>query len=64
MSGIPVHATYDRLGAFERTSTQTDFSSLTAVLQAGPRQRGTERKEFVFTGRIKGAMFIAAYFWR
>jgi hypothetical protein len=43
--------------AFERTSTQSDFSSLTAVLQAGPRLRGTERKEFVFTDGSRGDVY-------
>jgi hypothetical protein len=32
----------------ERTSTSTDFSTLLQVLHAGPKQRGTERKQFKF----------------
>ena len=43
--------------ALERTSMQTDFSSMTAVLQAGPRQRGMERKEFVFTDGSQGDVY-------
>jgi hypothetical protein len=43
--------------ALERTSTQTDFSSMTSVLQAGPRQRGMERKEFVFKDGSKGDVY-------
>jgi hypothetical protein len=43
--------------ALERTSTQTDFSSLTAVLQAGPRQRGMERKEFFFSDGSTGDVY-------
>ena len=43
--------------ALERTSTQTDFSSMTSVLQAGPRQRGMERKEFVFADGSKGDVY-------
>jgi hypothetical protein len=43
--------------ALERTSFQADFSSLTAVLQAGPKQRGMERKEFVFTDGSKGDVY-------
>ena len=43
--------------ALERTSTQTDFSSMTSVLHAGPRQRGMERKEFFFTDGSKGDVY-------
>jgi hypothetical protein len=43
--------------ALERTSTQTDFSTMTSVLQAGPRQRGMERKEFVFKDGSKGDVY-------
>jgi hypothetical protein len=41
----------------ERTSTLTDFSSMLAVLHAGPKQRGTERKEFRFTDSTKGDVY-------
>ena len=43
--------------ALERTSTQTDFSSMTSVLHAGPRQRGMERKEFVFKDGSNGDVY-------
>ena len=43
--------------ALERTSTQTDFSSMTSVLHSGPRQRGTERKEFLFTDGSRGDVY-------
>jgi hypothetical protein len=36
----------------ERTSTATDFSTLLSTLHAGPKQRGTERKQFNFTDGI------------
>ena len=55
-SRVPVDdATIAR--ALERTSTQTDFSSMTTVLQSGPRQRGMERKEFVFTDGSQGDVY-------
>jgi hypothetical protein len=38
----------------ERTSTATDFSTLLSTLHAGPKQRGTERKQFDFHGRHQG----------
>ncbi len=41
----------------ERTSVQSDFSSMTDVLHAGPRQRGTERKEFSFIDGTKGDVY-------
>jgi len=48
-------ATQERV--LERTSTQTDFSSMTSVLHSGPRQRGTERKEFRFTDGSTGDVY-------
>ncbi len=45
----------------ERTSTLTDFSSMLATLHAGPKQRGTERKEFLFTDRSKGDVYRHRY---
>jgi hypothetical protein len=41
----------------ERTSTQTDFSSMIAALHAGPKLRGTERKEFTFKDGTKGDVY-------
>jgi hypothetical protein len=41
----------------ERTSTQTDFSSMLSVLHAGPKQRGTERKDFVFKDGSRGDVY-------
>jgi hypothetical protein len=34
---------------FERTSVVTDYSTMLNALHAGPKQRGTERKQFNFT---------------
>ena len=42
---------------FERTSTQTDFSSLISALHAGPKQRGTERKDFKFRDGSSGDVY-------
>ena len=41
----------------ERTSAQTDFSSMTSVLHAGPRQRGVERKQFRFNDGSTGDVY-------
>jgi nucleoside-triphosphatase THEP1 len=41
----------------ERTSTMTDFSTMLSVLQAGPKQRGTERKQYSFTDGSKGDVY-------
>jgi hypothetical protein len=42
---------------FERTSTLTDYSTMLSVLHAGPKQRGTERKEFRFKDRTRGDVY-------
>lgn len=41
----------------ERTSTTTDFSTMLAVLHAGPKQRGTERKQYKFTDKSTGDVY-------
>jgi hypothetical protein len=41
----------------ERTSTSTDFSTLLNVLHAGPKQRGTERKQFTFKDGTVGDVY-------
>jgi hypothetical protein len=41
----------------ERTSTSTDFSTLLSVLHAGPKQRGTERKQFKFVDGSSGDVY-------
>ena len=41
----------------ERTSAQTDFSSVTSVLHAGPRQRGVEWKQFRFNDGSAGDVY-------
>jgi hypothetical protein len=48
-------ATLDKV--LERTTTQTDFSSMTQVLHAGPRQRGIERKQFRFKDGSEGDVY-------
>jgi hypothetical protein len=35
----------------------TDFSTMLSVLQAGPKQRGTERKQYSFTDGSKGDVY-------
>jgi len=45
--------------ALERTSTRTDYSSLLKQMHAGPRTRGTERKEFEFTDKSRGDAYRA-----
>lgn len=41
----------------ERTSTLTDFSSMISTLHSGPRQRGQERKVFVFQDGSRGDVY-------
>ena len=41
----------------ERTSTTTDFSTMLAALHAGPKQRGTERKQFQFKDGTIGDVY-------
>lgn len=41
----------------ERTSSSTDFSTLLNVLHAGPKQRGTERKQFTFKDGTVGDVY-------
>lgn len=41
----------------ERATTATDFSSMLAALHAGPKQRGTERKQFDFTDGTSGDVY-------
>ena len=41
----------------ERTSTTTDFSTMVTALHAGPKQRGTERKQFKFTDGSVGDVY-------
>jgi hypothetical protein len=43
--------------SLERTSTTADFSSLLRKLHSGPKQRGTERKEFTFTDGTRGDVY-------
>jgi hypothetical protein len=42
---------------FERTSTQSDFSTMVYRLHAGPKLRGHERKEFTFIDNSKGDVY-------
>lgn len=41
----------------ERTSTTTDFSTMLSALHAGPKQRGTERKQFKFMDGTTGDVY-------
>jgi hypothetical protein len=41
----------------ERTSTTTDFSTMLSTLHAGPKQRGTERKQYKFTDGSVGDVY-------
>jgi hypothetical protein len=41
----------------ERTSTTTDFSSMLTSLHAGPKQRGTERKQYRFVDGSSGDVY-------
>lgn len=43
----------------EKTSTRTDYSSLLKQMHAGPRVRGTERKEFQFADGSRGDAYRA-----
>lgn len=45
--------------AFEETSTRTDFGSLLRSMHAGPKVRGTERKEFDLIDGSKGDVYRA-----
>lgn len=41
----------------ERTSATADFSTMMSTLHAGPKQRGTERKQYVFADGSKGDVY-------
>lgn len=43
--------------ALERTSDYADFSSVAHGLHSGPKERGTERKQFNFTDGTKGDVY-------
>jgi hypothetical protein len=45
--------------AFEETSTRTDFASLIRSMHAGPKIRGTERKEFALSDGSRGDVYRA-----
>lgn len=47
-------------GALEQASTRADYTSLVKQMHAGPRIRGTERKEFIFTDKTRGDAYRAA----
>jgi hypothetical protein len=55
---IPV-SNEDIKDVLEKTSTRTDYSSLIKQMHAGPRVRGTERKEFEFTDGSRGDAYRA-----
>jgi hypothetical protein len=42
---------------FEHTSATTDYSTMLNALHAGPKQRGTERKQFNFTDGTRGDVY-------
>jgi hypothetical protein len=42
---------------FERTSVATDYSTMLNALHAGPKQRGTERKQFNFIDGTRGDVY-------
>ena len=42
---------------FERTSVTSDFSTMLNTLHAGPKQRGTERKQFNFSDGTRGDVY-------
>lgn len=46
--------------AMEQASTRADYTSLVKQMHAGPRIRGTERKEFQFTDGTKGDAYRAS----
>lgn len=43
----------------EETATRTDYSSLITKCHRGPKTRGTERKEFIFTDQTRGDVYRA-----
>jgi hypothetical protein len=45
--------------AYQETSTRTDFASLIRSMHAGPKMRGTERKEFALADGSKGDVYRA-----
>lgn len=45
------------LRTLERTSILADYSTLTEALHSGPKQRGTERKQFNFTDGSSGDVY-------
>jgi hypothetical protein len=45
--------------AYEETSTRTDFASLIRSMHAGPKIRGTERKEFELADGSRGDVYRA-----
>ena len=47
----------DRRSIFERTAATTDFRSLVAVLDSGPKTRGVERKSFDFADGTTGDVY-------
>lgn len=46
--------------ALEQTSTRADYTSLVKQMHAGPRVRGTERKEFTFIDSTRGDAYRAS----
>jgi uncharacterized protein len=42
---------------FERTSVTADYSTMLNALHSGPKQRGTERKQFNFTDGTRGDVY-------
>ena len=46
--------------ALEQASTRADYTSLVKQMHAGPRVRGTERKEFKFKDGTKGDAYRAS----
>lgn len=46
--------------ALEQASTRADYTSLVKQMHAGPRVRGTERKEFAFKDGTKGDAYRAS----
>jgi hypothetical protein len=42
---------------FERTSVMSDYSTMLNALHAGPKQRGTERKQFNFNEGTRGDVY-------
>jgi hypothetical protein len=57
---IPIEVTeVDIQEALEQTSTRADYTSLVKQMHAGPRVRGTERKEFKFRDETMGDAYRA-----